>query len=202
MSVSDAGEQKFKAAGMRSHIRTVYAGMDLKHGPFDILGQLSSLKRYARSLVRNELDAEDLVQETLLKAYERRSTFRAGANLRNWLFSILHNTHIDTKRSSDSRNRRNDATAAARGDHYPAPQDDVVHLRQVREAFMRLPVEQREALHLVAVEDLSYQQAADTLGIPLGTLMSRVSRARASLRSFEEMPTKLAHLKLVGGDND
>jgi RNA polymerase sigma-70 factor (ECF subfamily) len=176
--------------------------MDRKHGPFDIIAQLASLKRYARSLVRNNADAEDLVQDTLLRAYERRATFRKGANLRTWLFTILHNTHVDTKRSSVSRIRRDDAVAAERGYQYPAAQEHAVHLRQVRDAFMQLPAEQREALHLIAVEDLSYQQAAETLGVPLGTLMSRVSRARAALRSFEDIPTKFAHLKLVGGGND
>lgn len=181
---------------------SVYAGMDLKHGPFDIIGQLASLKRYARSLARNNADAEDLVQDALVRAYERRSTFRTGANLRHWLFSILHNTHIDTLRSSRSRMRRDDATAIEAEQTYPAAQENAVLLRQVRDAFMRLPAEQREALHLVAVEDLSYQQAAEILGIPLGTLMSRVSRARASLRSLEEQTTKPAHLRLVGGEND
>jgi RNA polymerase sigma-70 factor (ECF subfamily) len=67
---------------------------------------------------------------------------------------------------------------------------------------MLLPEEQREALHLVAVEDLSYQEAADILDIPVGTLMSRVSRARAALRDFESGRRKPNHLKLVGGDND
>lgn len=184
------------------HGRTVYTDMDRKHGPFDVIGQLASLKRYARSLVRNSADAEDLVQDALVKAYEKRSTFRTGANLRHWLFTILHNTHIDKARSNRSRIRRDEASVSDADHVYPAAQEDAVQLKQVRDAFMRLPEEQREALHLVAVEDLSYQQAADTLGIPLGTLMSRVSRARASLRSFEDNPGRTAHLRLVGGSNE
>jgi RNA polymerase sigma-70 factor, ECF subfamily len=181
---------------------SVYAGMDRKHGPFDVIGHLASLKRYARSLVRNNADAEDLVHDALLKAYERRSTFRTGANLRNWLFAILHNTHVDTQRSRKSRQARDDAAAMDRDQIYPAAQEDAVHLRQVHGAFLRLPAEQREALHLVAVEDLSYQQAADALGIPIGTLMSRVSRARATLRNFEQDTTRTPHLRLVGDGND
>jgi RNA polymerase sigma-70 factor, ECF subfamily len=187
---------------MRSRRGSVYAGMDRKHGPFDVIGNLASLKRYARSLVRNNADAEDLVHDALVKAYERRSTFRTGANLRNWLFAIVHNTHVDTLRSNRSRVRRDKATVAETEHTIPASQEDAVHLRQVRDAFMRLPSEQREALHLVAVEDLSYQQAADALGVPIGTLMSRVSRARATLRNFEQATTRTAHLRLVGDGND
>lgn len=187
---------------MRTDGGSVYAGMDRKHGPFDVISNLASLKRYARSLVRNDADAEDLVQDALVKAYERRGSFRTGANLRNWLLAILHNTHVDTLRSNRSRVRRDEATVAETEQTIPASQEDTVHLHQVHEAFMRLPAEQREALHLVAVEDLSYQQAADTLGVPIGTLMSRVSRARATLRNFEQATTRTAHLRLVGGDND
>lgn len=187
---------------MRSRARSVYAGMDSKNGAFDVIGQLAALRRYARSLARNSPDAEDLVHDALLRAYERRSTFRSGANLRNWLFAIVRNTHIDGLRSAMSRGQRDDQSAQVAGLSYPAHQEHSVRLAQVREAFMMLPEEQREALHLVAVEDLSYHEAAEILDIPVGTLMSRVSRARASLRDFESGTRKPNHLRLVGGDND
>src|SRR3954454_24654349 len=91
----------------------------------------------------------------------------------------------------------------------PADQESSVRLQQVRQAFLNLPEEQRAALHLVAIEGLSYQEAAGALGIPLGTLMSRIGRARAALRAFEdgtipvphhESPTR-PNLRLVGGAN-
>ena len=176
--------------------------MDPNKRSFDVIGQLSSLRRYARSLVRSSTDAEDLVQDALVKAYERRSTFRSGASLRNWLLSIVHNTHIDRRRSAIARQRREETVQMEADIAYPAGQEHSVRLMQVREAFMNLPDDQREALHLVAVEDMSYQEAAETLGIPVGTLMSRISRARAKLRSFEETARPPVHLKLVGGDND
>lgn len=176
--------------------------MDRKEGQFDVIANLASLKRYARSLVRDNADAEDLVQEALVKAYERRSTFRAGSNLRNWLFSILHNTHIDKLRSHQSRLRRDGLSAAHTETVIPASQEDAVQLRQIQEAFMRLPLEQREALHLVAVEELSYQQAAEALGIPVGTLMSRVSRARSALRNADQLASTKTYLRLVGGGNE
>ena len=169
---------------------------------FDVLAQLAALRRYARSLVRDSSEAEDLVHDALVKAYERRVTFRGGANLRSWLFAIVHNTHVDRGRMLRTQQVRDDAASAHAVSSYPAVQEQAVHLRQVREAFMALPEEQREALHLVAVEDMSYQEAADTLGIPVGTLMSRISRARARLRSLEDDPKQPSHLRLIGGGND
>lgn len=176
--------------------------MERKERPFDVIGQLATLRRYARSLVKNSDDAEDLVHDALLRAYERKKTFRHGANLRNWLLSILHNVHIDRLRKTRSLNRRHDEAAVEAEQSLPAAQDHVVRLQQVRDAFYGLPEEQREALHLVAIEDLSYQEAANALDIPVGTLMSRISRARAQLREFEEKTPRVPHLKLIGGNGN
>jgi RNA polymerase sigma-70 factor (ECF subfamily) len=167
---------------------------------FDIVGQLGSLRRYARSLTRDSSDAEDLVHDALVRAYERRGTFRSGGNLRAWLLSIVHNAFIDKMRS-----RRSEAARVEQGGYLtdastPAPQEHSVRLAQVREAFFSLPEEQRSALHLVAIEGLSYQEAADASGVPLGTLMSRIGRARAALRSLESAVPAPAknHLRIVG----
>jgi RNA polymerase sigma-70 factor (ECF subfamily) len=169
---------------------------------FDILGQLGSLRRYAMSLTRNPTDAEDLVHDTLVRAYERRNTFRQGGNLRGWLLSILHNVHVDGIRSQHSASIREHRVASFVETEEQPPQDHAVRLRQIRQAFFNLPEEQRAALSLVAVEGLSYQEAAETLGIPLGTLMSRIGRARARLRELEELPQPRGHLRIVGGHND
>lgn len=169
---------------------------------FDILGQLGSLRRYAMSLARNGADAEDLVHDTLVRAYERRSTFHPGGNLRSWLLSILHNVHVDGIRSRQSASvREHKAASLLEVEEQPA-QDHAVRLRQIREAFFNLPEEQRAALSLVAIEGFSYQEAAETLGIPVGTLMSRIGRARARLREMEELPPSRGHLRIVGGHND
>lgn len=165
---------------------------------FDVIGQLGALRRYARSLTRDPADAEDLVQDALLRAYERRSTFRSGANIRAWLLSILHNAFVDQARSRRSEARRLDQFAEIAPQAIEASQDHAVRLAQIREAFMDLSEEQRAALHLVTIEGLSYQVAADTLGITLGTLMSRIGRARAALRAIEE-PGGAPSLKVVGG---
>lgn len=154
------------------------------------------------SLTRDPTDAEDLVHDTLVRAYERRNTFHQGGNLRSWLLSILHNMHVDGIRSQRSASVREQQVASFVGAEEQPPQDHAVRLRQVRQAFFNLPEEQRAALSLVAIEGLSYQEAAETLGIPLGTLMSRIGRARARLREMEELPPSRNHLRVVGGLND
>lgn len=169
---------------------------------FDVIGQLGSLRRYARSLTRDDSAAEDLVQDTLLRAYERRASFKASGNLRGWLLSMLHNVFIDRARSQRSETRRIEQAAEIAEPHLEPSQDHVVRLAQVRAAFLALPEDQRAAMHLVAIEGLSYQQAATTLAIPLGTLMSRIGRARATLRAMEETPKAMTHLRLVGGRDD
>ena len=174
----------------------------------DVVGLLGPLRRYARSLTRDEIQAEDLVQDTLVRAYERRGSFRSGGNLRGWLLSILHNAFIDGRRRQAAEARRLEQAVAAAETAAPAAQESQVRFQQVQAAFLRLPDEQRAALHLVAIDGLPYQEAADALGIPVGTLMSRLGRARATLRGFEAgthlaQPSegKRPHLRIIGGDD-
>jgi RNA polymerase sigma-70 factor (ECF subfamily) len=178
--------------------------MTTKANPFNVIGQLAALRRYARSLVRNPDEAEDLVHDALVRALERKSSFRSGGSLLNWLMSILHNTHIDRIRQSRASDRRHAAAAELADLVAPAGQEHSVRLAQVRDAFLALPEDQREALHLVAIEELSYQEAADVLNIPVGTLMSRISRARARLRAMEHGNAEgtVPHLRIVGGSPD
>jgi RNA polymerase sigma factor (sigma-70 family) len=166
------------------------------------------LRRYARSLARDESQAEDLVQDTLVRAYERRSSFRPGGNLRGWLLSILHNTFIDHRRRHVAEFRRLEQAAALADTVVPPEQESRLRLQQVQAAFTSLPDEQRAALHLVAIEGLSYQEAANALKIPVGTLMSRLGRARATLRGFEAgtdlaplSEGKRPSLRIVGGSD-
>jgi RNA polymerase sigma-70 factor (ECF subfamily) len=183
----------------------------------DVLAQLSPLRRYARALTRDESAADDLVHDALVRAYERRATFRIGGNLRTWLLSILHNTFIDGQRRRAAELRRETEAAQLVEASLPADQESRVRLRQIERAFLGLPKEQRGVLHLVAIEGLAYQEAANALGIPIGTLMSRLSRARAALRAFEETggsatpalpasaepsPPLRPSLRVVGGIDD
>jgi RNA polymerase sigma factor (sigma-70 family) len=172
----------------------------------DVIGLLGPLRRYARSLTRDETQADDLVQDTLVRAYERRGSIRSGGNLRGWLLSILHNAFVDDRRRHVAEARRLEQAAALAETAAPPAQESQVRLQQVQSAFLRLPDEQRAALHLVAIEGLPYQEAADALGIPVGTLMSRLGRARATLRGFEAgthltQPSegKRPRLRIIGG---
>lgn len=180
--------------------------------PDPILDQMPALRRYALALTRNPTDADDLVQEALLRGHQNRRGFRPGGNLRAWLFSILRNAFLDRNRARQAEARREAAVAMITPQAIEAPQDAQVRLTQLRAAFLTLPQDQREALSLVAVEGLTYAEAAQLAGVPLGTLMSRVARARANLRAFEDGheangdsggpdgPARAAPtLKLVGG---
>lgn len=168
---------------------------------FDIRSHLDALRRYARVLIRSDQDADDLVQGALLRAYGRQSTFREGADLRVWLMAILHNHFLDQRRSRLASEARDQAWSEASPGFAPPQGEHAARLAQLRGAFLALPQDQREALHLVAVEGLPMAEAAQVLEVPLGTLMSRVGRARAALRAFEEGGAKPA-LRIVGGRDD
>jgi RNA polymerase sigma factor (sigma-70 family) len=170
---------------------------------FDVLAQLPALRRYANTLTRDQAEAEDLVHDTLVRAYESRQSFREDGDLRSWLFSILHNTFINSARRRRADTNRIDRAAELIETVAAPDQESTLRLAQVREAFLHLPEEQRAALHLVAMEGMSYQEAARALSIPVGTLMSRLGRARATLRALEgEQPAKIVKLRVVGGDDD
>ena len=158
----------------------------MKDGNLDVTGQLGALRRYALSLTRHPADAEDLVHDTLVKAIERQEQFRLGRNLRTWLLSILHNAFVDGQRARRIEALRTAEISYATDIAAPAGQEAAARLAEVREAFMTLPDDQRAALHLVSIDGLSYDEAAVSLGIPVGTLVSRISRARARLRAIED----------------
>lgn len=169
---------------------------------FDVVPHLEPLRRYARVLARADAEADDLVQGALLRAFERRSTFREGANLRVWLMSVLHNHFIDQTRARRASAAREQAWAEANPGFVMPEGEHVVRLEQLRRAFFALPAEQSEALHLMAVEGMSVAEVATILEIPAGTVMSRVGRARASLRRFEDDPVLKSALKVVRGRHE
>lgn len=168
--------------------------------PFEVDSHLPDLRRYALALTRRGEDAEDLVQEALARAYDRRASFRVGSALKPWLMTILRHAFIDGLRARSIRQKNEAAMEPASAVMLPN-QEDAVRLAQVRRAFLQLPDEQREALHLIAIEGLTYPEAARILGIPEGTVLSRVSRARNTLRERESQ-TFASHLKIVGGRDD
>lgn len=167
-----------------------------------ILALLTPLRRYAFALTRDRAEADDLVQDALLRGHEQRRQLAAGQAPGPWLRGILRNRFLDRRRQSQSVSRREAAYAELSPRAIEAPQDSVLRLSQLRQAFLDLPDDQREALQLIAIEGLSYAEAAALMGVPPGTVMSRVSRARARLRAYEEgeAPARPS-LRLVGGQD-
>ncbi len=145
-----------------------------------IVELLPRLRRFARSLSRNQHDADDLVQSAVERAWRNLDQFKAGANLHSWMFGIMKNAWLDNLRAG--KRRREVALPEDTGDH-PAvnPTDMNANLWSVSEAMDKLPEEQRLAVALVLVEGLSYKEAAEVLEIPMGTLTSRLARGRTAL---------------------
>lgn len=145
-----------------------------------VIARIPSLRAFAWSLSRNPTDADDLVQETLAKAWTYREKYEAGTNLRAWLFTILRNTWYSTavKRGREVADEegRHAAGLSAEGS-----QEWAVELTALREALDELPAEHREAIVLVGAAGLSYEEAAEIAGCALGTIKSRVNRARNRL---------------------
>lgn len=146
----------------------------------DVVALIPALRAFAWSLSHNSADADDLVQDTLIKAWTHRAKFEPGTNLRAWLFTILRNTYY----TAVVRRRRevadNDGKHAAT--LFTAPtQDWSVAMKSLQTALAQLPDEHREALILVGAAGLTYEEAAEICGCALGTIKSRVNRARARL---------------------
>lgn len=152
----------------------------------DIVDLLVPLRRYARSLTRDSLKADDLVHDTLVRALEARANLRPDTNLRTWMMTVLHNVFIDEQRRKRVEARHADVLVQLSDEVALPAQEGQVRLMQIRKAFESLPEEQRAALHLVTLEGMAYADAAAVLNIPIGTLMSRLGRGRAALRAFEE----------------
>jgi len=151
------------------------------------------LRRYARALAGDRATADDLVQDTLERAWSKLHLYRRGTDLRAWLFTVMHNVHVNRVRAARPTDPIDEGMPelATR-----APQGDALLVRDLDRAIARLPDEQRAVLLLVALEDLSYEEVAQSLAIPIGTVMSRLSRARDKLRAIM-MGGAAAKLKVV-----
>lgn len=153
------------------------------------------LRRFALWLARDVHAADDLVQATLERALSRWTSRREDASLRSWLFTILYRQFLDGKRSAK---RYAWLLGRIRDDesHWPSAEREVA-ARATLEAFGRLSDEQRSLLLLVAVEGCTYQEVADLLDVPIGTVMSRLSRARQALRQLSDGEPATPSLRLM-----
>lgn len=147
-----------------------------------IVAEIPRLRRYARALTGRTDTADDLVQDTLERALDKWRFWQRERELRPWLFSLMHNLYVDGRRRENHVEFRDD-------DVLPVPlqraeQADALELRDLARALALLPLDQREVLLLVGLEELSYAEVAHALKIPQGTVMSRLSRARARLKAI------------------
>lgn len=146
----------------------------------EVVELIPALRAFARTLCRNSSDADDLVQETLTKAIANLDRFEPGTRLKSWLFTIMRNTYL----SGVARTRRETTGLAVEETSGPeAPQEWSAQVREVRAAIDRLPQGQREVVVLVAMLGVSYEETARICDCAIGTVKSRLSRARAALLS-------------------
>jgi RNA polymerase sigma-70 factor, ECF subfamily len=164
-------------------------------GFFDLLEQeIPRLRRYARALTRDAVRADDLVQETLLRAFRKEQLWEPGTDLRAWLFTIMHNQYVN-----EVRRATRDAAAldvqecstllVANSDPSASRQ-----LQELEHALSQLPEGQRQVILLVGLEGMTYEDVAGILQIPIGTVRSRLSRGRVILRKLMGMDPKPANI--------
>ncbi len=161
-----------------------------------ILAELPRLRRYARAMLGDRAAADDLVQDTLERAWSRIAQWRPGSDLRAWLFGIMHNLRIDQLRRNGLPTTSLDEDEVAEVPVRPT-QSDLLEVMDLESALRQLPDDQREVLLLVALEEMSYVDIAALLGIPVGTVMSRLSRGRERLRQVMDGRQPTANLRVV-----
>ena len=161
--------------------------------------QIPRLRRYARALTRNFERADDLVQDTLVRALAKQHLWQAGTNLRAWLFTLMHNQHVNNARHSIREGQMVDIETTT---NVLAAITDPTASRQLCEldrALGQLAPEQRQTILLVGLEEFSYQEAAAILNVPVGTVRSRLSRGREHLRRLLDMPSRAPALAETAG---
>jgi RNA polymerase sigma-70 factor, ECF subfamily len=144
--------------------------------------EIPRLRRYARALARHESRADDLVQSCLTRAIAKQHLWQEGTDLRAWLFTILHNQHVNEVRRSVREGAAVPVEDVASSLPVEATAVHALELRDLDRAIGCLPVEQRQVILLVGLEGMRYEQAAEVLNIPIGTVRSRLSRGRDTLR--------------------
>lgn len=161
----------------------------------ELIQHIPRLRRYARALARDAARADDLVQDTLERALAKLDLWRPDSDLRAWLFTLMHNLFVNQIRSSNNHtlcelDEANDVPVSG-------GQNEAMAVRDIHAALAKLPPEQREVMLLVGLEQFAYADAARILGVPQGTVMSRLSRARERMRQLLEgqQVTKLQVVK-------
>jgi RNA polymerase sigma-70 factor (ECF subfamily) len=150
-----------------------------------LIAVLPRLRRFAAGLTRSATEADDLVQAACERALAREHQFQEGTRFDSWMFRIVQTIWIDQLRARDIRKEGGDIAEERLGSDEPVRRVEArLALSEVRRAVAQLPPDQRTTLMLVTVEGLSYKQAADVTGVPVGTIMSRLARARVALQQL------------------
>ncbi|MCC3306407.1 sigma-70 family RNA polymerase sigma factor [Sneathiella sp. HT1-7] len=155
----------------------------------ELTTEVSGLRNFARRLTQNNHDAEDLLQYTLLRAIEKKHLFQENTDLFKWTSKIMYNQFASDYRRKAKYETKYDPESYLEAESIEAPQDKQMELKTVNEAMNRLSHEHQEILILICVQGLSYQEVSDFLKIAIGTVRSRLSRARESLQQLLEAPT-------------
>ncbi|MCA7085664.1 RNA polymerase sigma factor [Cupriavidus sp. DB3] len=171
----------------------------------ELIDHVPRLRRYARALVHNRELADDLVQDTLERALRHARQYHDGTDLRAWLFTIMHNAFVNQMRGAGMRathvpmddDTLSDGLSGADWHSTAANPAGSLEVRDLDYALQRLPAEQREVVLLIGLESMSYAEVALALGIPVGTVMSRLSRGRERLRSLMAGVKPEARLRVV-----
>ncbi|MCL4743947.1 MAG: RNA polymerase sigma factor [Burkholderiaceae bacterium] len=150
----------------------------------ELVALLPRLRRYAIVLTGDRHAADDLVQDTIERGWKRHAQWKPGTDLRAWLFSIMHNRRIDLMRTQRRTGDEIDDEEAVADPAPGAGEIGAIEAIDLQRAFERLSPPHRQVMLLVAVEQMSYEDAAVALDAPIGTVMSRLSRARAALRAL------------------
>ncbi len=163
-----------------------------------ILAEIPRLRRYARALLRDRDAADDLVQDCLERALARLDNWRTGENPRRWLFTIMHHLFVDQMRKTKRRAEvvmltLDDSEALSS----PAEQTESVASREIMDALQAISPDRRAALLMVGIEGFSYAEAANMLGVPAGTLMSRIASGREELRGLLDDVARRRAIRVV-----
>jgi RNA polymerase sigma-70 factor (ECF subfamily) len=156
--------------------------------------QLPRLRRYARALTHDSSRADDLIQDTLVRALAKQHLYQDGTNLRAWLFTLMHNQYVNNARRNVREDNSLDVDTVAA--HLVAVTDPTAsrQLRELDEAIGKLAIEQRQVILLIGLEGMSYEESAAILNVPIGTVRSRLSRGREALRRLMGMDEDEANL--------
>jgi RNA polymerase sigma-70 factor (ECF subfamily) len=157
-----------------------------------IVDQIPALRRYARALTGDTWAADDLVQDTLERACSKWRLWAAGSNLRAWLFTVMHNLFVNQMRRTARQAPGSTVDIDEVAHELVAPDAQLGQTVDLQRCLLRLPPDQRAVLLLVSMEDMSYADVAKITGVPVGTVMSRLSRGRSRLQALLDAPTRPA----------